>query len=241
MTSKSGMRMVDRHGKKGFLELDEPAWAPDDNFRACVGCNTMFGLFNRKHHCRRCGGVFCGDCATEKVIPMRLRFIDPVRMCGKCQKVARWENDYFNNYQMKLKTGEQLIVETETGGRNEGTVSLGGDGGLLQITSDTNPVVPILMDEVRLLHCFIVTFLNSSNAVTYIYTLLHRLGLILLKYRCYKRSSYEILQLLRFYMYKSIYDKFNLNLLKAKFLSSCIRVTHITCIKSSLAEFTLHK
>lgn len=148
VTSMSGMRMIDRNGKKGFLELDEPAWAPDDNFRACVGCNKMFGLFNRKHHCRRCGGVYCGDCATEKVIPMRLRFIDPVRMCGKCQKIARWENDYFNNYQMKLKTGEQLIVETETGGRDEGTVSLGGDGGLLQITSETNLVVPILMDEV---------------------------------------------------------------------------------------------
>ena len=79
---------------------------------------------------------------------MRLRFIDPVRMCGKCQKIAKWENDYFNNYQKKLKVGEELNVETEKGETGLGTVSLGGDGGLLQITFQSGPVVPILMDEV---------------------------------------------------------------------------------------------
>ena len=156
--SKSGMRMVDRNGKKGFLELDEPAWAPDENFRACSGCNTSFDLFKRKHHCRRCGGVFCGSCATEKVIPMRLRFIDPVRMCGKCQKIAKWENDYFNNYQKKLKAGEELNVETEKGETGLGTVSLGGDGGLLQITFQSGPVVPILMDEVCTAYIFVFLF-----------------------------------------------------------------------------------
>ena len=166
--SKSGMRMVDRNGKKGFLELDEPAWAPDENFRACSGCNTSFDLFKRKHHCRRCGGVFCGSCATEKVIPMRLRFLDPVRMCGKCQKIAKWENDYFTNYQKKLKAGEELNVETEKGETGLATVSLGGDGGLLQITFQSGPVVPILMDEVSYVMCCSLMLLSS-----YIFVLLY--------------------------------------------------------------------
>ena len=151
--SKSGMRMIDRNGKKGFLELDEPVWLPDENFRVCTGCSIKFDTFKRKHHCRRCGGVFCGKCATEKVIPMRMRFIDPVRMCGKCQKIARWENDYFNNYQKKLKAGEALHVETETGERGLGQVKLGGEGGsgLLQVNFESgSAVIPILIEEVSL-------------------------------------------------------------------------------------------
>ena len=149
--SKSGMRMVDRKGQKGFLELDEPVWASDDHFRACPACNSMFDMFKRKHHCRRCGGVFCGDCATDKVIPRRLRFIDPVKMCGKCQKVSKWENDFFENYQKKLKSGLELNVETEKDNkvdRGLATVTLVEDGSVIEITSESGPYMPILMNEV---------------------------------------------------------------------------------------------
>lgn len=157
--SKSGMRMVDRNGKKGFLELEEPVWVPDSNYKACPSCNTAFSFLSRKHHCRRCGGVFCGDCATEKVIPMRLRFIDPVRMCERCQKSSKAENDYFKNYQKKLKAGEMLDVERETGERFVGTVAVDSDSGLLQVTSEDGPAIPILLDEVC---CLFSTFLNKT-------------------------------------------------------------------------------
>ena len=150
--SKSGMRMIDRNGQKGYLELEEPVWASDHHFRACPGCNETFDMFKRKHHCRRCGGVFCGDCTTDKVIPRRLRFIDPVRMCSKCQKVSKWENDYFENYQKKMKTGVELMVEVEMEAkvdRGLATVALAGDGGLIQITSESGPFLSCLMSEVR--------------------------------------------------------------------------------------------
>jgi myosin-1 len=32
--------------------------------KVCEGCKSAFGLFNRKHHCRVSGGVFCKKCSS---------------------------------------------------------------------------------------------------------------------------------------------------------------------------------
>ncbi|HEX8244789.1 MAG TPA: FYVE zinc finger domain-containing protein [Longimicrobium sp.] len=40
-------------------------WRPDDDFPACARCNTGFHFFNRRHHCRVCGKVFCDDCSNQ--------------------------------------------------------------------------------------------------------------------------------------------------------------------------------
>ncbi|KAL6931763.1 uncharacterized protein HGUI_01720 [Hanseniaspora guilliermondii] len=34
-------------------------WIPDDYRDACFDCNTKFNLFERRHHCRHCGEIFC--------------------------------------------------------------------------------------------------------------------------------------------------------------------------------------
>mmetsp|Transcript_4772 Transcript_4772/g.7250 ORF Transcript_4772/g.7250 Transcript_4772/m.7250 type:complete len:1355 (-) Transcript_4772:364-4428(-) len=36
-------------------------WVSDDSAWHCKKCAVQFTLFYRKHHCRRCGGVFCND------------------------------------------------------------------------------------------------------------------------------------------------------------------------------------
>jgi hypothetical protein len=40
-----------------------PAWVPDDQRPACVLCEKPFTAINRRHHCRMCGDIFCGDCS----------------------------------------------------------------------------------------------------------------------------------------------------------------------------------
>lgn len=40
-------------------------WVSDAAARACFGCERVFGVARRRHHCRRCGGVFCGSCARN--------------------------------------------------------------------------------------------------------------------------------------------------------------------------------
>jgi hypothetical protein len=40
------------------------AWVADNARANCVLCNTAFGFFTRRHHCRVCGEVVCANCST---------------------------------------------------------------------------------------------------------------------------------------------------------------------------------
>ncbi|KAL9228476.1 hypothetical protein vseg_004055 [Gypsophila vaccaria] len=42
-------------------------WMPDDSCRVCYDCDAQFTLFNRRHHCRLCGRIFCGKCTAHRV------------------------------------------------------------------------------------------------------------------------------------------------------------------------------
>lgn len=42
------------------LFLPRSAWKSDQETTRCFGCNNLFFLFfRRKHHCRKCGNIFC--------------------------------------------------------------------------------------------------------------------------------------------------------------------------------------
>lgn len=40
-----------------------PVWIPDQNFTVCPVCQkNKFTALNRRHHCRKCGTLMCGEC-----------------------------------------------------------------------------------------------------------------------------------------------------------------------------------
>ena len=43
------------------------AWQLDADAHMCGDCKEEFGLFTRRHHCRRCGKIFCAECLTDAV------------------------------------------------------------------------------------------------------------------------------------------------------------------------------
>lgn len=48
-------------------------WVDSDLILNCQHCSCQFNWFNRKHHCRACGGVYCGICCNKySVIPTKL-------------------------------------------------------------------------------------------------------------------------------------------------------------------------
>ena len=51
----------------GLREACVAELVPDRERQACVGCCTEFTFFNRRHHCRICGEIFCGKCSDWKV------------------------------------------------------------------------------------------------------------------------------------------------------------------------------
>ena len=44
-----------------------PPWQPDSEVDACPICGRAFGMFFRRHHCRRCGRVVCAGCSPHRI------------------------------------------------------------------------------------------------------------------------------------------------------------------------------
>jgi hypothetical protein len=59
---------------------ETPSWVPDHQMSNCFKCDALFNLVNRRHHCRFCGQIFCGECSTSRgrvaSSPQMSRFCD---------------------------------------------------------------------------------------------------------------------------------------------------------------------
>ncbi|KAI3995400.1 hypothetical protein MKX01_040516 [Papaver californicum] len=77
-------------------------WMPDHSCRVCYECDTQFTVFNRRHHCRLCGRVFCGKCTANSIpVPSAAPNnktnrddCDRIRVCSYCFK--QWEQEVSN-------------------------------------------------------------------------------------------------------------------------------------------------
>lgn len=63
-----------------------PRWIPDDEAPRCMAlqCQLAFTTFRRRHHCRNCGGVFCGVCTNSSAPLPKFGLIKAVRLCRDC-------------------------------------------------------------------------------------------------------------------------------------------------------------
>ncbi|XP_050190964.1 zinc finger FYVE domain-containing protein 26 isoform X4 [Myiozetetes cayanensis] len=59
-------------------------WIPDETETICMVCKTeRFTMFNRRHHCRRCGRLVCSSCSTKKMAVEACRE-NLSRVCDQC-------------------------------------------------------------------------------------------------------------------------------------------------------------
>ncbi|GBG33429.1 EH-domain containing protein, putative [Hondaea fermentalgiana] len=65
---------------------DVSHWVKDEFVLNCEACDTKFSMSVRKHHCRKCGSVFCARCAARYVALPELGFSknSPQRVCESC-------------------------------------------------------------------------------------------------------------------------------------------------------------
>lgn len=45
--------------------IEEAVWEEDSKVKNCPTCNVKFTFFNRRHHCRKCGHIFCNKCSNN--------------------------------------------------------------------------------------------------------------------------------------------------------------------------------
>jgi len=96
VNSKSGLKILCQHDKDASpWELAEPQWILDTEVETCPKCPVRFSFINRRHHCRRCGNIFCSKCCSSKVLLHRMAFVDPVRHCHTCANLTKEELGFF--------------------------------------------------------------------------------------------------------------------------------------------------
>eukprot|EP00947_MAST-08B_sp_MAST-8B-sp1_P000620 g620.t1 len=59
-------------------------WAEDKDSPQCSRCSAKFTSMRRRHHCRCCGKVFCGSCASSQYFKVAVGYAAPVRHCVDC-------------------------------------------------------------------------------------------------------------------------------------------------------------
>ncbi|KAL2341022.1 hypothetical protein Fmac_008962 [Flemingia macrophylla] len=71
---------------KELLEADPPKWLADSAASSCMLCGVRFHpIMCSRHHCRFCGGIFCGACSKGRsLLPSKFRVSDPQRVCDVC-------------------------------------------------------------------------------------------------------------------------------------------------------------
>ena len=80
-----------------FIEILQyacrPTWLDDSSTETCMGSNEKFTFFDRRHHCRRCGGIYISKMMTEVPMPS-LNYTSSVLVCKTCDEgkslISRW-------------------------------------------------------------------------------------------------------------------------------------------------------
>nr|XP_033807345.1 zinc finger FYVE domain-containing protein 26 isoform X2 [Geotrypetes seraphini] len=81
-------------------------WIPDEMEVACMVCKSgQFTMFNRRHHCRRCGRLVCSSCSTKRMVVDGCRG-NPARVCDQC-------HSYCTNNAKEEDPGHAEEIQTE--------------------------------------------------------------------------------------------------------------------------------
>eukprot|EP01103_Thecamoeba_quadrilineata_P020360 TRINITY_DN8694_c0_g1_i1.p1 TRINITY_DN8694_c0_g1~~TRINITY_DN8694_c0_g1_i1.p1 ORF type:complete len:285 (+),score=40.50 TRINITY_DN8694_c0_g1_i1:51-905(+) len=85
---KEGERILlkrkDEDMRAVLVATEPPKWLEDSDCKSCYKCDKPFDLLNRRHHCRHCGFIFCGDCTNRKAEIKRFNIHEQVRVCDEC-------------------------------------------------------------------------------------------------------------------------------------------------------------
>ena len=72
-----------QHNHSAQLEYSGVKWTPNTQTNNCSVCNSKFGFFKRRHHCRQCGVLCCDPCSNIRDYVSGYKD-QKVRVCTLC-------------------------------------------------------------------------------------------------------------------------------------------------------------
>ncbi|EER97421.1 hypothetical protein BDA96_02G365700 [Sorghum bicolor] len=129
--------------KKGFdwmftKPVDEVKdhWVPDEVAKKCHSCAVDFSPFNRRHHCRNCGEIFCDKCSQGRIALTAEDNAPLVRVCDRCMaevtqrlSIAKEAANRSATVQSHEDLARKLKEEMEKNRKSSGPASGGGSSG----------------------------------------------------------------------------------------------------------------
>ncbi|XP_054017590.1 zinc finger FYVE domain-containing protein 26 [Dryobates pubescens] len=92
-------------------------WIPDDTETICMVCKTeRFTMFNRRHHCRRCGRLVCSTCSTKKMAVEACRE-NLARVCDQCY--GYYNREHLPGLAQDTSVGKGDQAQVEENSNNE--------------------------------------------------------------------------------------------------------------------------
>ena len=96
-------------------ELDKKLWVPDEDVQNCYNCGSkFFSLFNRKHHCRVCGNIFCKSCLETFFEITLYNERQEIKACAYCIENKRELNNIFKDNLVEYRLENKRIFKTKT-------------------------------------------------------------------------------------------------------------------------------
>lgn len=130
-TNEVPHRAVQYPHQHGYREQNLlPTWEHDGDAVQCRGCNRKFTFFLRKHHCRRCGRIYCDGCSSHRAhlspselvidpgVPemMLLESSGPTRICDACDAESRLPRSLRNARGLEAMTEALSRIDSNDSG-----------------------------------------------------------------------------------------------------------------------------
>ena len=81
------------------ISIGKTSWVADASRSRCLSCRAVFGLSNRRHHCRLCGEIFCHSCTRRRCQGSRVcdpcfgKYIGPPLSANLLTPIMAWIPD----------------------------------------------------------------------------------------------------------------------------------------------------
>ncbi|CDK29617.1 unnamed protein product [Kuraishia capsulata CBS 1993] len=120
-----------------------PEWMESD---ACMQCSTLFSFVNRRHHCRSCGGAFCGTHSSKSCQLPELGITIPVRVCDSCYEEHKEKTKSSKGHARSDSTKKVGLADDDDDLRRAIELSLREAGNPQEAPSAVEPVKSVVDD-----------------------------------------------------------------------------------------------